>query len=129
MNCLIDIDYIDDFYEELHCKIMKARRNWRCCECSTMIPKGNEHEVFVGKIDNRINTHRTCLTCISIRSKFLCSWVFEGIYENISDALDNEFGLEECILSRCTLEEYNKLSTMISSLGDKDEDFNERMLI
>ena len=124
MSCLIDIDH-DDCYEELHCKIVKAKRQWRCGECSTPIFKGSDHEVFVGRIDDRINTHRTCLTCLSIRNKFLCGWTYEGIYEDISNALNNEFGLEDCILTRCALEEYNKIVKLIPSLGDQEEEDNE----
>jgi hypothetical protein len=124
MSCLISADY-DDCYEGLHCEIIKAKRQWRCDECSTPIFEGSDHEVFVGKIGDRINTHRTCLTCLSIRKKFLCSWTYEGIYEDISSALENEFCLEDCILSRCTLTEYRKLVSKISSLEDEDEEDDE----
>ncbi len=121
MTCLIDADF-DDQYEPLYCKMVKGRRNWCCGECNTIISKGKEHEVFVGKIDDRINTHRTCLTCLSIRNKFCCNWTFEGMYEDIENAIDGNPDLENCILMMATEKEYNKLSSEISSLMDEEDD-------
>lgn len=121
MSCLIESDF-DDTYEELYRKIIRGRHCWRCGECNTIIPKGKEHEVFVGKIDDQINTHRTCSTCLSIRNKFCCNWTFEGMYEDIENAVDADPNLENCILMMATEKEYNKLASKVCNLRDNEDD-------
>ena len=124
MSCLIDVDH-DAVYEELFCKIVKGKKEWRCGECNNFIHKGTEHEVFVGKIDDRINTHRTCLPCMQIRNKFLCSWTYEGVYADISDAIESDPNLENCTLMLATEAEYNRLVDRIPYLADTEEEEDE----
>jgi len=122
MNCLIDVDP-DYCYEQLFCKILKAKRQWRCGECSTPIFKGSDHEVFVGRIDDdRIETHRTCMMCVQIRNKFCCNWHYEGLYDDIQNAIEDSFELENCILNMATKDEYNKLVHEMPFLEDEEED-------
>lgn len=121
MSCLIDIDP-DNMYEELFCKIVKGKKQCRCGECNNLIHKGTEHEVFVGKIDGQINTHRTCLLCVQIRNKFCCNWTYEGMYEDISDAIESDPNLENCILMLSTEAEYNRLVDRITYLEDAEEE-------
>jgi len=126
MSCLIDVDF-DDYYEELHCKIVRARKQWRCGECDDLIRRNKEHEVFVGKIRDEVHVHRTCLTCLSIRKKFCCNWTYEGMFEDICDAIEYDPKLENCFLMMASKEEYEKLVKFVSVL-DQDpygEDENE----
>jgi hypothetical protein len=41
------------------------------------------YETYSLASDGEIFTFRTCLTCVEIRSHFMCSWCFEGLYEDI----------------------------------------------
>ena len=116
MSCLIDVD-CDDTYEELHCKLTKARKKFRCGECRDDINKGDMHEVFVGKSDG-IDTHRTCLICCEIMNKFLCSWHYGEMYEDIFNAIDHEPDLEDCILMQCSKDQYNQLIRFVSFLQE-----------
>ena len=118
MSCLIDVDY-DGCYKELHHKIMKARKKFRCCECRDVINKGDMYDCFVGAIDNRIDVQRTCLICESISKKFLCFRLYEGMYEAIFNAIASDYKLENCILLMASKDEYNKLVRFVPFL-DQD---------
>ena len=120
MKCLIDVEH-DECYEEIFCGIRKSRKHRECSECQAPILKGEEHEVFVGAIDGGIDTHRTCLTCVSVRQKFCCGWTYTGMYDDIHEAIDFDPALENCILMECSKEQYVKLTQLISIFG-KDED-------
>lgn len=118
MACLIDIDH-DDCYEELHHSVKKARKKFQCCECRDDIHRGEMHDVFVGEIHGRIDVMRTCLVCESISNKLLCSRPYQGMYEEIYNAISCYPDLENCILMMASKEEYAKLVRFVSFL-DQD---------
>ena len=126
MSCLIHSDF-DECYEELHHKIQKARKKFRCCECRDDINVGDIYDCFVGAIDGRIDVQRTCLLCEGISKKFLCDRPYEGMYEEIYNAIDSDYKLEDCILMQCNKNEYNQLIRFVSFLdqdpyGEDEED-------
>jgi hypothetical protein len=127
MPCLIESDH-DEFYETLHHSTKKARKQFRCCECRDDINKGDMYDCYVGAIDDRIDVQRTCLLCESISKKFLCNRPYEGMYEEIYNAIDSNYDLENCILMMASKDEYNQLIRFVSFLDqnpygeDEEED-------
>jgi hypothetical protein len=58
-----------DFYEE---KIVKARKEHKCCECYRPIPVGTQYERITGKCCGDIDKYKTCLECMNIRKGLSC---------------------------------------------------------
>jgi len=121
MQCLIDVDH-DESYEVLLNKIVHARNPYKCGECRATIQKGERHEYYKGVFDGLIYTHRTCLTCVGIRKKIMCGWTFEGMYEDIHDAIDENPLLADCILMNVNRSEFEKLDANIGILTYWDDD-------
>ena len=61
-----------------------AGKNLRCGECSEIIPKGATYERHHGRWDGRWKTHRTCLSCVEIRTHFACDgWIYGQLWEDL----------------------------------------------
>ena len=124
MSCLIDVDH-DECYQELKHAIVKARKKFICCECGAPIHRGDLYDLFVGAIDDRIDTQRTCLVCESISKKILCSRPYGGMYEEIFNSIDAELDLHNCILMVINKDEFEKLcsqSVWFETFGEDEED-------
>ncbi len=48
-------------------KVVRGKRDYRCCECRDPIPKGTEHEAYGGLWDGIFETYRTCIACRDLR--------------------------------------------------------------
>jgi hypothetical protein len=63
----------------------KARKTYKCCECSREIKPGDTYECDTGLWEGRWETYRTCSDCALLRSKFCSCWTYgdlaRGIYE------------------------------------------------
>lgn len=71
------------FYEV---KRVKARKDHRCTECGETIPKDVMYERVNGMWDkNRVDTYKTCLSCVEIRDHFACGngFIFGQVWEDI----------------------------------------------
>lgn len=53
-----------EFYSD---KMVKGRKEHKCCECFETIPKGTVHHRITGKWEGDIDTFRTCPRCKAIR--------------------------------------------------------------
>ena len=87
--CIIG-DYDDCCEVELQNKMVKARKNHKCCECGRVIEKGEKYEYCVAVWDGDLRTFKTCHGCKIIRDELFCDgWaygeVWRDIWENIAD--------------------------------------------
>jgi hypothetical protein len=87
----------DDYPEFFDLKIRKARKEHRCCECSTTIRVGDQYEYVVGKWDGDINDFRTCLICSQIRNDYCAPYgmLREELWERLEIDYLGEWGKED----------------------------------
>lgn len=50
-------------------RIVKARKEHKCCECRDVIRVGERHELIVLKLDGQFNQQRTCAFCAAERDR------------------------------------------------------------
>lgn len=48
-------------------KVCRAKRDYRCVECSKPIPKGAQYESYGGLWEGEWSTYRTCIPCRDLR--------------------------------------------------------------
>jgi len=118
-SCMITTYCDEDYYEVLKERFLTSHRNYTCCECKDIILSGQKHEYFSGRdSDGNIDRYRTCLTCVHIRNKLMCDWIYTGLFQSIAEKIEcaetveESKKIEDCILMRCTLDEYLKLEKM-----------------
>ena len=94
--------YVEDYDSpKFHnAEIRKARKEHKCCECNRAILPKEKYEYVTGLWEGDIKTHKTCLTCLEIRSVFFCDGWFYGqskeyLQEHISE-MDGEIP-EDCL--------------------------------
>ena len=67
---------------------VKARKDYKCCECGEPILKGTVHNVAVGKWNGELSTYRTCCACEEIRTTFACEgWIFGQLWEDVTEGM------------------------------------------
>lgn len=99
--------YADDcsgeFFTE---KFVKARKEHKCCECRTAIPKGAMYQRESGKWDGVMSSYSTCAICLEIRKAFVCgTYVFEQLWEEIGEGMFpiwNKKGAWDCLAKLTT---------------------------
>jgi hypothetical protein len=63
----------------------KAIKEHRCGECNKPILPGQTYELITGKWDCGFESYKTCSACVEIRNKFMSSWGYGCIWEDLSD--------------------------------------------
>lgn len=53
-------------------KLIRARKDHKCLECSRPILKGTEYERASGKFDGEVFADKTCMDCAHIRDGLSC---------------------------------------------------------
>lgn len=89
MECCCS-SYDGDAPEFLTEKIVKARKEHKCCECGEKINKGEQYEKVIGKWDSGIDTIKTCLVCKTIREDLFCSWNYGMLKEDLWECFEVE---------------------------------------
>lgn len=73
-------------------KVVRARKNWRCCDCGILIPKKTTYWALSGKWDGDWQTIRMCLTCLEFRNSVpgasMTEIAFGRLYEFVSGYLE-----------------------------------------
>lgn len=70
-SCACNIDYEPpEFFND---RIMRARKEHKCCECGEAICIGEKYEYITGKWDGNFDTFKTCLPCSRIRKQYGCA--------------------------------------------------------
>lgn len=67
-GCNIGTDYCDYAIECYQEREPIARKEYKCCECGGIIPKGQKYERIKGKWEGDFETYKTCLICAEIRN-------------------------------------------------------------
>lgn len=86
-SCIIPNDDFDELIEfERECT-PKARKEYKCYECCSLIKPGEKYNKIIGKWeDDKITTFRTCLDCVSIKDIFFSDgYVFGEIWEALEE--------------------------------------------
>ena len=68
-------------------KNRRARKEHRCCECGGIIKRGEVYEYVAGMWERAIDSFKTCLVCVEIRTSFSCNgrWLFHELYERMEE--------------------------------------------
>lgn len=69
-------------------KVVKGRKDYRCCECSRPLPKGTIHHADTGLWDGGWDTYRTCMLCAQVRKDFMeCGYTYGELWMELREAL------------------------------------------
>lgn len=82
MTCFIDMD-VDGSIDFVSDKIVKARKQHKCCECGDTIEPGTTYEKTVGVWDREFSTFKTCEACVEIRKRYFCTWYYGMMWETL----------------------------------------------
>ncbi len=85
-------------YEFWSSKNVKARKPYRCCECSAAIAVGELHNYGAGKFDGYLVDQRLCLNCDLIISEGFNAdfWDDEGFpLTEVRSTLRDEHGIDD----------------------------------
>lgn len=85
-DCSCVLDCSDGFSQE---KLVKARKQHRCCECGDIIKKGEEYQVASGCWDGSWDRFKTCAFCVKLRNTY-CPGGY--IYGELAETLEACFG-------------------------------------
>lgn len=84
--------FVDSEPAELfECKIVKARKSYRCEECGCEISPGDKYEYVRGLWEGYWDTFRTCLPCSRIRSTLMPCAPYGGLKEYLHETFDLPF--------------------------------------
>lgn len=83
------ISYDGDPCDLYTSKIVKARKQAKCCECREPVRVGDQYERASMMLEGQFLVYRTCPLCVEIRAKYSCdgSWMFESVWEDIREHL------------------------------------------
>ena len=101
--CMIDDAEPWTFY---HDSIHKARVQHTCIECDRTISPGERYERFVGNMDGRWSTFKTCAHCMACRSWLheVCGgWMYQGVLDELEQHWDEEPDYRTIWLGRAIL--------------------------
>lgn len=77
----------------------KARKDHKCCECHSVIPKGDSYIYASGIWDGEPNSYKTCSICDDARREYIQSTkemvCFGYLGEAIADTLCKDFDIED----------------------------------
>ncbi len=81
------VDYDEPrFYSE---RVVRARKQHRCCDCYRRIAPGTEYMRCSGMWDVYVSTHHRCLDCVELAEAVAalgCSWAFGNLHEDAKAA-------------------------------------------
>ena len=69
-------------------RIVTARKDHKCYECTAVIPKGAQYEFVKGCWDGAWSSYRTCLLCVEIRGHFACDegWLIGEVWSQLEES-------------------------------------------
>lgn len=85
--CTVDVDIeFGDHMQLLSIGQHRANKEHMCNECRSTIKKGDWYHREVFKVDNDIDTHRTCEDCYSLRQVFFSSgWYYGQLWDDMEE--------------------------------------------
>lgn len=74
-----------------HVKMIRARKQHKCCECRGPILPGSTYENARSVYDGRWAEHKTCSVCAAIRSDFFpCGFIYGDLWDELREMHDDE---------------------------------------
>jgi hypothetical protein len=88
-DCGVCIDMCSDVENEFYvAKVIKARKEHKCCECKRVILPGEGYERSAGKSDGDMWNYATCPECLAVREVFVCGgWYFGCLWDSMEEAI------------------------------------------
>lgn len=98
----------------------RARKEHKCCECRSVIKKGETYEYISGIWEGKPNSYKTCKSCVEIREDYnACTGEEAGfgfLKEVISDCcFYKDYGAKQYI------SDYPQLKVQLEKLFGEDE--------
>lgn len=91
-----------DFTRE---RFVRGRKVHRCIECGRAIRKGERHEAATGKWDGGVQTLRTCLRCVAVRSCLTPSgWIYGRLWDAVGEARSEPESVQRACLAEIRAE-------------------------
>lgn len=92
-DCYCDIGDPPEYYRV---RIVKARKQHRCEECSRVILPGESYECVTGKWEGAVSILKTCSNCLDIRRFVQNSvpcfcWWHGDMLQNAHDTIDDAY--------------------------------------
>ncbi len=80
--------YVGDYdAPAVHCdRLVRARKEHKCCECGDTIRAGLLYEYTTGLWDGFWSTYKTCARCVNIRNDYFRGWVYTQMVEDFQEA-------------------------------------------
>ena len=114
MECSCNINSCDEGYEVYKKRTITSKTIHKCGECNRKIPVGEKYEVYTGVFEGDRYRHKTCSDCLSFRNNFFGSWMFESLWEDFRDNMDDcGWQVPEKCLSKVTPATRAKICEMI----------------
>jgi hypothetical protein len=80
LGCSCSCDFDGEPVEVFTSRIVKARKEHKCSECSEAIKKGERHLYYTSKCEGEWFTDRSCLVCVAIAEDLCCGkYSFGGL--------------------------------------------------
>jgi len=77
----------EDNYPEFYThETPKANKQHNCCECKSIISKGEKYHRHSGKWDSGVSSFKVCNNCQEIADELLDCWCFTELYEELSNS-------------------------------------------
>jgi hypothetical protein len=89
-DCVCDYDP-PEFYEA---RIQKARKQYKCEECTGTIEPGEPYEYVAGRWDGYFDTFKTCQRCVDLRTwvknNIPCTcWAHGNLREDLRESVEH----------------------------------------
>jgi hypothetical protein len=75
---------------KLSCHVVKARKEHVCCECRGRIAIGNHYEIYSLVCDGKIESYKTCTSCMSLREAFFDSSIIGQLWGDFYNYLEEQ---------------------------------------
>jgi hypothetical protein len=121
MSCSIDVDISDGQASFSKEDIVKARKEYKCCECGDVIKIGEKYEKFRGKFEGGFSEYKTCLICKEIRDHIFCSWFFECVWEDLSEYTNGGYDFDYSMIDGLSVAAIEKIENYFEEEWNKEE--------
>ena len=95
-------------YEQPECYVSSARRarkSYRCCECSRGIAAGDTYQIHTGRWDKEWDTYRRCARCERVAVALLADGLDDLLFGGVRDVLAERSHDRRCARMRMALKE------------------------
>jgi len=121
-TCSINADYGGDPVREISDEIKRPAKTHLCDECHREIYRFERYRLETFEYEGRIETHKTCLDCNSVRKLLFCDFSLGTLWEDVwNEIFDNETIPEACI-SKMTPRAREKVCDLMEKYWKEQEE-------